>query len=627
MLQNVALGLEETWAGKDFLQVHAGSFALHAAGTLGFQISGQHDRTEADFVDPQCAGTTERITEDQGLEVSAGNTLRFCPYSRLPNPIPVDGDAISALDDGNDGQCAHAGHYPGVGSQWTGPSVAFIDPLVVTYTSFMSMLVLSMSSMYIIASQASPMKRPKTRVPSKRKKSRVDAFALVLRSTLQTLLRMIHGNENMQNRPLRLAVFSAGTGSFHCGISLRDETLVAGLRARGHQVRFVPAYLPMVLDGLTEVDSPLILGGARVFLQQYIPPFRVLPRCMGAPLDHPGLLRLASGSSDMTRIKCLGVLTLSIVQGVQGKQRREVEHVISWLKHEGPFDGVILCSVLLSGLAPAIAKNLQISVYSWQGGEDGFLNGLDSTARMKVWQTIGENVATLKNLWSVSRSANEQFTSYCPLLPTQQSIVWPGIDLQGYPASKNPHVPGTPWTWGYFAHMTWIKGLPTVVRAFIRLAKKRTDVRLLIGGSRNRADAACLKLVRREIAAAGLGDRIEIHENPDRVAKIALLERMDLLSVVPDYPEAFGLYLIEANAAGVPVLTLDRGALSEVLTQTGGGEVLKSWEGHGEEALAAAADRLFQNPDRLHAMGEQGQKAIREHFSQEVMTGKIEQSL
>jgi hypothetical protein len=63
------------------------------------------------------------------------------------------------------------------------------------------------------------------------------------------------------------------------------------------------------------------------------------------------------------------------------------------------------------------------------------------------------------------------------------------------------------------------------------------------------------------------------------------------------------------------------------LTQTGGGEVLKTWTGSGEEDLAAAADRLFQFPDRLHAMGEQGQKAVREHFSQEVMTRKIEQSL
>lgn len=329
----------------------------------------------------------------------------------------------------------------------------------------------------------------------------------------------------------------------------------------------------------------------------------------------------------MTRIKCLGSLTLSIVQGIQGNQRREVEHVISWLQHEGPFDGVILCSILLSGLAPAIATSLQIPVYSWQGGEDGFLSGLESSARQKVWKTIGDNMTAVNNLWSVSRSAQEQFTQHCPLMPARQTIVWPGIELQGYSTIKKTHVPGIPWTWGYFSHMTWIKGLPTVVRAFIHLAKKRADVRLLIGGSRNRADASCLNLVRKELAQAGLGDRVEIHENPDRAGKIALLERMDLLSVVPDYPEAFGLYLIEANAAGVPVLTLDRGALSEVLTQTGGGEVLKTWEGHGEETLAAAADRLFQNPNRLHAMGEQGQKAVREHFSQEVMTGKIERSL
>ena len=431
----------------------------------------------------------------------------------------------------------------------------------------------------------------------------------------------------MQHRPLRLAVFSAGTGSFHCGISLRDETLVAGLRARGHQVRFVPAYLPMELDGLTGVDAPLVLGGARVFLQQYIPPFRVLPRGLASPLDHPGLLRLASGSSDMTRIKCLGDLTLSIVQGVHGKQRREFEHVLSWLRVEGPFDGVILCSILLSGLAPAIAKNLQIPVYSWQGGEDGFLSGLEGPACQKVWQVIGDNMASLNTLWSVSQSAKKQFAQNCSKLPAKQAIVWPGIALQGYPIFKKPHVPGSVWTWGFFAHLTWIKGLPTVVRAFIRLARQRTDVRLLIGGSRNRADASCLKLIRTEIAKAGLGDRVEIHENPDRAGKIALLERMDLLSVVPDYPEAFGLYLIEANAVGVPVLTLDRGALSEVLTQTGGGEVLKTWTGSGEEDLAAAADRLFQFPDRLHAMGEQGQKAVREHFSQEVMTRKIEQSL
>jgi hypothetical protein len=54
---------------------------------------------------------------------------------------------------------------------------------------------------------------------------------------------------------MRLVHLTAGTGSFFCGMCLRDHALVKALRRLGHDALMVPMYLPLVLDDFGRSES------------------------------------------------------------------------------------------------------------------------------------------------------------------------------------------------------------------------------------------------------------------------------------------------------------------------------------------------------------------------------------
>jgi glycosyltransferase involved in cell wall biosynthesis len=82
------------------------------------------------------------------------------------------------------------------------------------------------------------------------------------------------------------------------------------------------------------------------------------------------------------------------------------------------------------------------------------------------------------------------------------------------------------------------------------------------------------------------------------------------------YSEAFGLYVIEALAAGVPVVQPRRGAFPELVEATGGGVLCTADD---PQALAQAAEGLLLEPGRARALGEAGRQAVFERFSAEAM--------
>ena len=63
---------------------------------------------------------------------------------------------------------------------------------------------------------------------------------------------------------MRIIQITPGTGdNFYCENCLRDNELVKGLRALGHDALMVPLYLPPTTDGqATEATAPIFFGMA-----------------------------------------------------------------------------------------------------------------------------------------------------------------------------------------------------------------------------------------------------------------------------------------------------------------------------------------------------------------------------
>ena len=223
---------------------------------------------------------------------------------------------------------------------------------------------------------------------------------------------------------MRIVQLTPGTGNFYCGTCLRDNTLVAALRREGHDAVLLPMYLPHFVDeeSVAEENAPLFFGGINVYLQQKSAFFRNSPAWLDRWLDSPALLRRAAARSGMTSARDLGELTLSMLQGEEGRQAKELEKVIAWLsRKENRPDVVCLSNVLLVGLARRIRQALDVPVVCTLQGEESFVDALPEPER--CWQALRERAGDVSLFVAVSRYYGEVMTRRLGLAPERVEVV------------------------------------------------------------------------------------------------------------------------------------------------------------------------------------------------------------
>lgn len=402
---------------------------------------------------------------------------------------------------------------------------------------------------------------------------------------------------------------------------MRDNALVVALRNRGHDALLVPMYLPLTLDEASAAqNTPLFYGGINSYLQQVSPLFRKTPRWLDKLFDAPAALASAGKRAGMTKASELGPMTLSMLKGEEGNQTKELERLVEWLAAEKP-DWVVLSNALLLGMGREIKARTGAKVACTLQGEDGFLDALKPPYSQQCWDLVAERAAELDALIPVSHYHAGIMTQRARLPQDKLHVVYNGIDLTGYPSQPSP--PNTP-TIGYLARMYAPKGLGTLIDAFLLLGKRNPAVRLKVIGSQVGNDAAYVAQLNAKLAAAGLAERVSWHPNVSREEKIAHLKSLSALSVPATYGESFGLYIIEALAAGVPVVQPRHGAFPELLAETGGGVLC---EPDSPSALADALEALLADPDAAAALGAVGQKAVHERFSVDAMAAGVERVL
>lgn len=415
---------------------------------------------------------------------------------------------------------------------------------------------------------------------------------------------------------MKLVFLTPGTGSYHCGVCMRDNALAKELIRMGHDAIMLPMYLPLTLDeSAASSNAPVFFGGINVYLQQKFTLFRRTPRWLDRLFDSRGLLKWVGQFSGMTGGAELGELTHSMLLGEEGNQAKEVENLVTWLRQEKP-DAVWLSTALLAGVARRIRKELGIPVFCSLQGEDSFLDSLEQPWRTRCWEALSNRATDVERFLAPSRYFADLMGSRMQLKPEQVKILWNGIAPEEFGA---PATPPNPPTIGYLARLYHGKGLGLVVDAFIELKRsgRFPDVRLLCVGTTTVGDDKYIAEQKRKLADAGLADCAEFHPDVTREEKIAFLKKFTLLSVPATYGEAFGMYLVEAWASGVPVVQPRHGAFPELIEATGAGVL---FEAENPAALAEAWADLLANPERARELGRRGRAAVEQEFSLARMT-------
>ena len=409
---------------------------------------------------------------------------------------------------------------------------------------------------------------------------------------------------------MRIVLLTPGTGSYYCGVCMRDNALAKELIRQGHDAVMLPMYLPLTLDeGAASPDSEIFFGGVNVYLQQKLALFRHTPRWLDRLLNARGLLNLAARQSGMTATADVGALTLSMLQGEHGHQAKELAKLIEWLREHRP-DAVWLSTALLVGLARGIKDALGVPVLASLQGEDSFLDGLPEPWRTRAWAAMGERARDVDACIAPSRYYAELMGRRMGIGAEKVRVIPNGVEVvKGERRKAKGEV-----TVGYLARFIPGKGLGLVVEAFILLKKRGRfpNAKLRCAGAMTAEDERYVATLRRKLTDAGWAGDAEFLPNVSREEKAAFLQSLTLLSVPASYGEAFGLYLIEAWAAGVPVVQPRCAAFTELVEQTGAGILV---EPGSAEALADGWETLLAEPAKAAELGARGRAAVEREFS------------
>jgi glycosyltransferase involved in cell wall biosynthesis len=411
---------------------------------------------------------------------------------------------------------------------------------------------------------------------------------------------------------VRILSFTGGAGAMYCGSCLRDNALAAELLSRGHDVTLTPVYTPTRTDEANVSRGRVFFGGISVFLEQHSSFFRRTPGFVDRLWDAEWVIRMASKRQIKVDPRSLGELTVSMLRGQQGFQRKEIDKLLAWLKTESRFDVINLPYALLLGIAEPLKRTLRAPVCCTLQGEDLFLDGLGEPYRQQSLDLIRDAAVHVDAFLPVSQYYADYMPEYLGVPRDKMRLVPLGISLEGY--RQRPKERSDAFTIGYLARIAPEKGLRLLADAY-RLLRQRPGIgqsRLLAAGYLAPEHQKYLDEIQTGLRSDGLERDFEYRGEVDRAQKIAFLQSLDVFSVPATYEEPKGIFLFEAMATGVPVVQPNHGAFPEVLHRTGGGILV---EADSPEALADGILELWHDPERARRLGEAGARGVREHYT------------
>jgi glycosyltransferase involved in cell wall biosynthesis len=406
----------------------------------------------------------------------------------------------------------------------------------------------------------------------------------------------------------------------YCGSCLRDNAMATELKNRGHDVLLLPVYTPTLTDEVNVSHDHVVLGGISAYLEQYIPLFRKTPHWLDRLWDSKTALNLATRRSISTNPKMLGEMTVSVLKGEGGFQRKEIDKFIDWSKHEAPPDVVNLPYTLLLGLAEPIKKALNAPILCTLQGEDLFLDTMQEPYRTQSRDLIRDHLRHVDLFLSVSEYYADFMPGYLGIPREKIRVVPIGINPEGF-ERRNADRSG-PFTVGFFGRIAPEKGLHVLAEAY-RIARESGELpeaRLEAAGYMAPDAKPYLEAIQKRLHDAGLGGEFHYRGVLERTEKIAFLRDLDMMSMPATYDEPKGVSLLEAMACGVPLVQPRRGSFTEIIEKTGGGLLVQPDD---PPSLAEGILQISRDSNLAQRLSANGFRGVREHYTAAHMADKL----
>ena len=398
----------------------------------------------------------------------------------------------------------------------------------------------------------------------------------------------------------------------YCGTCLRDNSLAAALMKLGHDVTLLPLYTPTLTDEANVSSEKIFFGGISVYLEQNYALFRKTPWLLDKLWDSKAALKMAAKSTIPVDPHFLGEMTVSMLDLERGHLRKELRKLLAWLGSEPRPDVVNLPYTLLIGLAAPLKKTLQAPVCCTLQGEDLFLEGLEEPYKTRALELIRQNIPHVDCFLAVSEYYAEFMCRYLGIPDRKMEIAPLGVSTDGYRAqlssgNEKPRI-------GYFARIAPEKGLHILADAYKLVRDAGFQCTLEAAGYIAPEHRAYLAGIEKQLREWGVEFRY--HGAVDRLQKIAFLESLDVLSTPTVYADPKGMFVLEAMAAGVPVVQPDHGAFPEIVRKTGGGILV---EPENPQALAGGLLKILRDRELRDRLSLCAYSGVREHYRVDAM--------
>jgi phosphatidylinositol alpha-mannosyltransferase len=212
---------------------------------------------------------------------------------------------------------------------------------------------------------------------------------------------------------------------------------------------------------------------------------------------------------------------------------------------------------------------------------------------------------------AVSGAARHFISRY---FPGEYEIIPNGVDLDRYTGAE-PYDNLRDGTLNilFVGRLEERKGLIHLLKAYNRLRKRKVDARLLVCGAGPK-----LREYKRFVGLRGIRD-VEFLGRVSDEEKVRYFASADIYCAPNTGQESFGIVLLEAMAAGVPIVASDIHGFKRVVERNVQGLLV---EPRNPRALAAALYALARDPDLRQEMGDAG-RARAPEFSWERVTERI----
>lgn len=234
---------------------------------------------------------------------------------------------------------------------------------------------------------------------------------------------------------------------------------------------------------------------------------------------------------------------------------------------------------------------------------------------------VRKNLLAADVVASTSHCMAEQTRSLAPEL-AEIPITPFGVDIQAYAQAQPLVANNDKLVIGTVKSMASTYGIDTLIDAFALLHKK------LAASEPEIANKLILRLVgdgpstdeyKQQANKLGIANKVEFvgrvphTEVPNELAKLDIYVALSRI-------ESFGVAIIEAGAAGRPVVVSDAGGLPEVTLQNKTGLIVPR---ENPQAAADAIEKLVLNPELRVSMGEAGRKHVAETYGWDVCVDKM----